>query len=189
MAVDCTLQSVPRFPDEIEEFWNAFSRRFRFSMIRDASFLNWRFVSGPFSYRKLLLRRKGQIAGCIVFRKAMVNDETMTLVCEAFAQNAFDYLLLLQEAYRFAQETGSTRIATMNTGCPHFRRALDRMGFLVRRHGSTPVIATWLRNRETGAEIYDGAGWYLSPADGEIELALFDQFSRTSLEYASSNPS
>lgn len=189
MPEGCSIKEALHFTKDIDKVWARFARQFRFSMTRDAGYLNWRFGSGPFTYQKRILLRREEIVGCIIFRKAIFNGEPVVLICEAFAtgESRLDYLLLLGDVYRYAIENRATRIGTMNTGCAYFKDALDKMGFLSRVHESMPVIGSWVGNSNERSKIYNQMGWYISPADADIEHTLFDQMSRQALKYAKDN--
>jgi GNAT superfamily N-acetyltransferase len=181
-----SLHPVLRFDSDIDAVWQRYATRFRFSMTRDADYLNWRFVDSPIAYESRLLRDGGQTVGCIVFRSAHLNDEPVMLVCEVFAlaDSPDPYLVMLAEVQRLAIARGAARIGTMNTGCAHFKQALDRLGYVTRPQPSMPVIGTWVCEANSAGKLYDRRAWHLSPADADFEHALFDQMSLRALQPA-----
>jgi hypothetical protein len=72
----------------------------------------------------------------------------------------------------------------MNTGCHAFKQALDTMGFFSRTHETTPIIGAYVVDGAISDKIFDPSAWYISFADADIELALFDQLTENALQYA-----
>jgi hypothetical protein len=177
---------IEKFDKEIDIVWLKFAADFRFSLLRHADYLNWRFVATPFGYRKLLLRDEEKIVACIIFRTALYHDQAMIIIAEAFAigHQELNYLLLLDKVFLYAKKHQASRIGAMDTGCSAFKRALDKMGFFSRLHQSMPMIGSWVDASKPTDKIYDSSGWYISPTDTDIELVLFDQLHKNAIDYA-----
>ncbi len=60
-----TVAEVERF-EETSEFWQRASAGYDFTLVRDSSYLNWRFCDGPTPYRRWLAMRGGKMAGFLV---------------------------------------------------------------------------------------------------------------------------
>jgi hypothetical protein len=57
---------VERFGEEIDQLWRRAAAGYDFALVRDSSYLNWRFSDCPTPYKMWLALRNGQTAGLLV---------------------------------------------------------------------------------------------------------------------------
>jgi hypothetical protein len=63
-----TVVPVERFEKEIDQLWQRASAGYDFALVRDSSYLNWRFSDCPTPYKMWRALRKGQSVGFLVAR-------------------------------------------------------------------------------------------------------------------------
>jgi len=61
-----TVVVVKRFGEETDQLWERASAGYDFALVRDSSYLNWRFSDCPTPYKMWLARRNGQAVGFLV---------------------------------------------------------------------------------------------------------------------------
>ena len=65
------VERVTRFDDEFERLYDACRVDWGLSTLRDAAYLNWRYVDNPrFDYHIFAVRAEGRLKGYAIFRKA-----------------------------------------------------------------------------------------------------------------------
>lgn len=60
------VESVDRFGADADEFWARTREHYRFSLVRDSTYLNWRYAEGTTPYRRWTARRQKRLAGYLV---------------------------------------------------------------------------------------------------------------------------
>ncbi len=61
-----TVVPMERFGEEIDQLWQRAAAGYDFALVRDSSYLNWRFSDCPTPYKMWLARRKGEAVGFLV---------------------------------------------------------------------------------------------------------------------------
>ena len=61
-----TVDSISRFGDETDDLWARALSGYDFAVVRESSYLNWRFSDCPTPYKMWCARRNGKIAGFLV---------------------------------------------------------------------------------------------------------------------------
>ena len=61
-----TVAPVKRFGEELDQLWQRASAGYDFALVRDSSYLNWRFSDCPTPYKMWLADRAGQAAGFLI---------------------------------------------------------------------------------------------------------------------------
>ncbi len=61
-----TVAPVERFGEETDQLWQRASAGYDFALVRDSSYLNWRFSDCPTPYKMWLALRNGQTVGYLV---------------------------------------------------------------------------------------------------------------------------
>lgn len=60
------VESVDRFGADADDLWARTREQYRFSLVRDSRYLNWRYVECTTPYRRWTARRQKQLAGYLV---------------------------------------------------------------------------------------------------------------------------
>ena len=61
-----TVSSVERFGEETDQLWQRASAGYDFALVRDSSYLNWRYADCPTPYKIWLAARNGETVGFLV---------------------------------------------------------------------------------------------------------------------------
>lgn len=65
---EINFAELREFDSRIDTLWKKFSASITFATIRDARYLNWRYLKNPKRYRVLAAEKAGEILGFVVFR-------------------------------------------------------------------------------------------------------------------------
>ncbi|OLT21968.1 hypothetical protein BJF81_14075 [Ornithinimicrobium sp. CNJ-824] len=60
------LEAVEAFDTSVDELWQRASKGYQVAQVRDAAYLNWRYVANPDRYDLLTLRHHGRLMGVVV---------------------------------------------------------------------------------------------------------------------------
>jgi GNAT superfamily N-acetyltransferase len=65
-AASVQVERIERFAEDADELWARTRDQYRFALVRDSRYLNWRYVDCPTPYRRWVARRQNQFAGYLV---------------------------------------------------------------------------------------------------------------------------
>ena len=171
------LESVDRFPPEVEAFCVRWTEARRNTAVRDREYLDWRFCACPVGYRKRLLWSRGRLAGLVVYRLAEMNGRKVVLLVEILAEGPEvrrAYGSLLQDVVEYARRNRVTDIQAIDPGCLDLRESLRRWGFFFRPE--YPYMVAKIKTDFGDPEsIYRTADWFVSAGDSDFEFAYFNQ--------------
>lgn len=130
---------VRRFDAAATDLWKRVSPKLDLSVVRDASYLNWRYASAPHvRYSATLLEREGRLDGWAVFRHVQEPLGRVTLLVDLLADpdDEAGVAALLRRVDREARAADSDKIRAfmLHAG---FRRVLKRSGYF--------QVKSWLR--------------------------------------------
>lgn len=170
-----TIRQFDAIPEEAGEVWERFRGRYENCIVRDLTYLRWRYDGRPDAkYQTLMLYDGTEPAGFIVLRKSVANRKPMVCVAENFTdpQNEI-YISALAEAiidYCFEQKADYAVACSGLYG--RYDAVFRRYGFLPQKGQGNVVIVRSL-DLSIQEETLIGAGcWHMSQGDGESELDL-----------------
>lgn len=164
---------VERFDARFDALWAQVAPALPIAAVRDAAYLNWRYVDTPTrKHRAVEVRRGDALAGFCVFEVGAGRGFLVDLLgADAAAEDAAVAAALAELR---AAGCGLALLSTMP--CARLAAALRRNGFLAhpRRkpfRTATPFIVRVLREdaRPSPAELVDPTGWYLLDGDRDVE--------------------
>lgn len=172
-ATHTRLERVDHFPPAVEGLCQDFANDYEYIIIRDQSYLNWRFCECPIKYEKWLLWSGGQLVGYVVYRPARMKQRKILLLIEIIAvRKQIDYYhIMLSHLHQVGRALRVTDIQTLDPGCPILSKALRQQGY-IRKEKQTPIIGY----TNLDLDIYEGRNWYLSSGDADFEFILFSQY-------------
>lgn len=171
------LERVDKFPPAIDKVCSEFSKEFRFIVVRDHGYLNWRFVSCPFEYEKWVLWKEGEPVGYMVYRVGTLNQRKIMILVEMMAvgsSKAEYYQAMLSRLHESAEMEGVADIQTLETGCKVFEGELLRRGFYYKKE-IMPIIGSVHDDLLADYDIYVSDDWYLCAGDADFEVIFFNQ--------------
>ena len=161
-GVEC--RPVDRFDETADELWARVAPAHRVAQVRDATYLNWRYVENPDRYDLLELRRDGRLAGIAVLgrtrRRGIGVGELMELVHEVDDDATLRHLV--RAAAARAERSGCRLLQAWSVPGTRLDARLRRAGLRGRR-GEVKVL---LSPGFPGSSAADPDAWYLSQGDG-----------------------
>jgi hypothetical protein len=165
------IEELESFGSWADRLWEELSPQLGTCTIRDAAYLNWRFVAAPFDYRRLALSGPRGPEGFAVTGDFNRKGERVVVLTELMARpdDRRGARLLIDRVLGEARADRATAIVTLATRRHPFRRELMQAGFL-----PAPWIARKLsfttrilgRGRDVVPnELFHIDDWHLSGAD------------------------
>ena len=165
------LQPTAGFGPEHDALWEAVAPAIRLGVVRDAAYLNWRYVDHPaYRYHRLELRRSGALHGLVVASRREVHGSAATLLLDLLAPDDEAGLALVQGLVRHAQRGGQSMVAALTIPGSQLHRLLVRCGFL--------RVPTWLDPKPFHAvamvggdpvsQAWDPLSWYFTWGDVDV---------------------
>ncbi|MEX1024864.1 MAG: GNAT family N-acetyltransferase [Planctomycetota bacterium] len=151
------VEVIDRWGDEVRDLWRRASEPWGASILRDADYLNWRFVDNPrHEYTRVVVRDGKRIAGSLVFRLAAWPMPASGLVMDWLVpdDDAEVGRLLHEAVLALGRTAGAANLlALFPEWSPWFRRFQER-GWLGRpsdylmsgRHNTPRHSMEWLRD-------------------------------------------
>ena len=159
-----TVERVTRFDASADELWERAGKGYRVAQVRDASYLNWRYVENPDDYDRIGRRRDGRLVGVAVLgrtlRKGVPVGELVELVHEVGDEEALR--LLVRSAASTAEEHGCRLMQAWSVRGTRFDARLRRAGMRLRR-GEVKFL---LSPGFPGEAAADPDAWLLTQGDG-----------------------
>ena len=156
--------TIGRFGAEADELWAEVAAGYKVALVRDAAYLNWRYIDNPDDYWVIGVSQVGKLIGLMVLtttvRRGIKVGEIMDYVCAVDDRATFNELVRLalvdfeQRGCALAQAwsiKGTTRDAWMTKAGLFLART--EVKFLISPQYPSPAI-------------YDPEAWLLTQGDG-----------------------
>jgi GNAT superfamily N-acetyltransferase len=162
------VRTVRHFDDRFTALWGRVAGRFALAVRRDASYLNWKFISPPHvRYTIAILERGDEVAGYAVYRHVAEPLGRVTRLVDFLTDpdDRAGFLTLLRWVDREARAADSDKIRTWGTH-EGFRRLLRKSGYfslrstveLVAKVNAVRVPPDFYRTTET---------WHVTVGDAD----------------------
>jgi len=168
------IAEVDYFDGSFAVFWERVQHQFKAMVVRDTTYLNWRFVDVPNrDYTAFAARSEGEIRGFIVLRAAPLGQFSagliVDMVVEASAEGRAAARLLLDRAHSHFRNQDLDLVASLALRHTDEFRLLRSMGFWVCPKFLEPrPFRLFVRsNDESGSTrlTYDLKNWFLMMGD------------------------
>jgi len=162
--------ALDRFCGWTDELWAGMSGELGTCVIRDAAYLNWRFCSSPYRYRRYALHRHGRPVGfaVIAFETTPLGRLCHLMELMAPKEDRAGALLLLLRAYLEAAREGACALCAIATRRHPHRRTMLGSGLLPAPRRLRARWSFGVRHNGAGAtpnDLFHIDDWYLSGAD------------------------
>ena len=132
-AVDPTIEvnEINSFDKSSDALWQAVSPHFQAGIVRDQTYLNWKYVRQPHAgYIRLVVRRDGRLCGHLILRPARPPEPEVGIFADLLADPADSPVLLalLAAGIRRLRQAGVAYL-TAATSVPAYQEALRAVGF------------------------------------------------------------
>lgn len=166
------IVELDRFDDRFDELWRRTAHGARAAFVRDAAYLNWRYVGHPlYRYRIFAIERDGIAAFLVVSPRHLFGMDSL-LVVDGWAAPE-DSGLLTSLAIDVARRGRDETIAVLGAQAApgsHFEAALKRAGFVAvpDRFNPKPFALIGLSLAGGSEAAFDAQGWHLTWGDMDV---------------------
>ncbi|MGE5191282.1 MAG: hypothetical protein ACM3U2_02190, partial [Deltaproteobacteria bacterium] len=167
------VQQVARFGERHDELWRVTSNDVACGVVRDASYLNWRYVDQPaVEVLRLEIVDGNALRGVVVltFREATAAYPYRHAVLSDLVAPLADADLLsqlFQVAGTAAAERDADALLCEHAGQP-LTRALRQYGFLMRDPGRFLMVNPGQLTPEWRSVVLTGKDWLITPGDADL---------------------
>ncbi len=169
------VQTFDRVPPEAGELWEKYKDRFENLIVRDMTYLRWRYDGRPDrSYQTILLSGSEGPAGYLILRQSVANGKPMVCVTENFTdpENEECIAALAEAVIAYCRKNQSAYAVVCSAKYGKYDEVFRRYGFVPQKGQGTIVIAKSLDPSISEAELTGAERWHMSQGDGESELDL-----------------
>jgi N-acetylglutamate synthase-like GNAT family acetyltransferase len=163
------VRNVASFDGRYDEFWEGMSEDHMILVVRDSSYLNWRYSEYPFpGIRSFELSRGEHLLGYSVIHLGIDEDRLrfaalLELAGRKMESGVLEHLL--REAIRCAADAGAHYLIA-RASTPESEALFQDHGYIRREMNYSPV--TYKNNSDVPHEVFANDGnWYLSLGDGD----------------------
>lgn len=169
-VADAEIQNIEQFDQCFDRLWEKVSKDYPILIVRDSSYLNWRYANYPFSgVQSFSLVQSNELLGFAVIHNSIdENGFRFTAILELFMppgeKGVFEHLL--GETIRRASQAGSHYIQV--------KTAVEEWAELFKHHGFKPLDlnyspATYKNNTDLPDVFFsEDRNWYISLGDGDF---------------------
>jgi predicted N-acetyltransferase YhbS len=163
---------IERFPPDVEPISDEFLVQAGNGSVRDAAFLNWRFVDDPAKiYQRWGAYRGDRLLAYAVLRRARLFRLTFTVLMDMGCRNDEETALLNLIGHRVKAAVDDGADVAMTLGLHPFFKRLRRLGFLRVPRLVSPRKMNFLLQAHTDRardESFNPDEWLLTPADWDV---------------------
>jgi len=130
---DIKIEQKPEFPKEVDQLFRELSPEFPNLVIRDYSYLKWRYDQNPqHNYDNFFGYRSGKLAGFCVCSRTERKGITIGLIVDLFASPSDEELIasLVKTAIQRFSKQKMMLVSCMLTKESPFKKILNKLGFI-----------------------------------------------------------
>ena len=170
-----TVRKYDRIPDEAGAVWEKFRGQYENCIVRDLTYLKWRYDGRPDAkYGTLMLYDGAEPVGFLVLRKSVANRKPMICVAENFTdpQNEAYISTLAEAIIACCFEYKADYAVACSALYGKYDEVFRRYGFVPGKGQGNIVIVRSLDETISEKELAGAQHWHMSQGDGESELDL-----------------
>ena len=173
-ASHVTVRTIDRFDHRHDELWHAVSSSVTCAVVRDAAYLNWKYVDQPGQhFIRLEILDSDRLLGIVVLAvrepSASYKYRRVFLVdLVAPFSNHEALVQVVQAAATQAAERGADAVLCLHIGAP-LTRALKACGFALRRPERVLLVDDTTLPAPTRELLADGVNWLVTQGDSDID--------------------
>lgn len=163
-----TFKPTPNFPDEVNELWDEIKHRYSLAVVRNSTYLNWKFVLQPHtSYQRYLVYKK-KLVGILIFRRGEHPELPIGIISEYYTSQGPDVLRqMLTFAVSRLYDQGCLMIKC-SSSTEERSSLLSSIGFFpIRKHLSTLSFSP--SNTDAFTEIALKGDWLMGLGDQDCD--------------------
>jgi hypothetical protein len=167
---DLSIKKITRFDKRIDDFWNRVAKHHRLMIVRDSTYLNWRYFDKPnATYETFVAEKEGQIEGYLVTDK--LQDETANVgwIIDVLCSSRSVFLNLVHHAVGHLRSYSVDSIKCFIQKNKSEYEWMQRSGFTSYPRPKITVIAR-INSPEISHALYNEASkdWYVTYGDGDF---------------------
>lgn len=163
-STDHDVVTISRFDERADALWEKVSAGHRVAQIRDARYLNWRYVDNPDAYTAFGLERGGELTGIVVLTTTVRRGVRVGEVVDFLCQVDDDQTLrrLMSVAVGWARDNGMAMIQAWSIHGTLLDRRIRHAGLLLRRSEVKFLFSPDLPIHA----VHEPEAWLLTQGDG-----------------------
>ena len=168
---EISITKISSFDDRFNRFWQEVSYDYPIIVVRNAEYLNWRFVEAPFEYHIYAATQDERILGYIVLRQIERGGLKRGIVVDLLtkAHDGKTLKTLLVKAITYFKENRCVVAETpLLTSRKIYYKALCRFGFLIKRFRI--YFDGYAKDEQLIARIKDPDNWFITAADPDLDI-------------------
>lgn len=167
------LEQEERFGSEFDDLWASIAKRVRIGIVRDAAYLNWRYVDHPvYQYERLGARKGRTLAGSVVGTHRTILGVDSMLLVDIVARGGDEITNrgLISGFVEHAARRGHEMVVTLAIPGSTIYSALKHCGFVhvPRRLDPKPFRTAGILFDEAAACAWDPSAWYFTWGDMDV---------------------
>ena len=174
VASGLTVTRIHSFDERFDRLWQRVCRDYPVIVIRDRTYLEWRFTQRPdASYTILAASRGAELTGYMVTRQVERAGERWGYLVDFLVQDRDRsvFAVLVEEAVGDLRRERAVAV-----GCrfavPLLRRMLYRHGFVPLAWGPKGYVRARARLPDPATRQFGAGDWFLTMGDGDLEMSL-----------------
>jgi hypothetical protein len=168
------VKPVERFGERHDTLWQTVSPTVACGVVRDAAYLNWKYVDQPGQrFERFEMFDGDRLIGIAVlsirdpeatylYRRALLVDVVASMGADG------DLERVIRAAASAAESQGADAMVCMHVGAA-LTRALKANGFTLRKPERVLLIDMGELDQETQRTLLDGSGWLVTQGDSDID--------------------
>ena len=169
------VQTFRKVPPEAGELWDKYQDKFENLIVRDMTYLRWRYDGRPDrSYQTILLSDSEGPAGYLILRQSVANGKPMVCVTENFTDpdNIESISALAEAVIAYCRKNESAYAVVCSAGYGKYDEVFRRYGFVPQKGQGNIVIVKSLDPTISEETLAGAEHWHMTQGDGESELDL-----------------
>jgi hypothetical protein len=172
--VDVEVREIERFDEDHDRLWEAMARGLPCAVVRDASYLNWKYVDQPGqSFLRMEARRGGSLVGIAVWMlrptdRAYHYDRAHLVDLVGPLDDADVLTQVLRASGAAAAEHGADALLCFHVG-QRLTAALQRAGFLMRDPRRFLLVDPGPLEGALRQRVLDASSWFVTQGDSDID--------------------
>lgn len=167
---DLKIHEVRRFDERINALWTKLSKMYDLIVIRDKTYLNWRYVDKPDKYILYIAERKDKILGYAVLKETINGNFKKGFMVDIMAPANHDEVIaaLIAKAMEHFKERNVDLVECQLIKSHPYCKILKKAGFLALR--STSAFIIHIKSQQIGLTdllSLDIKKWFITYGDGD----------------------
>ncbi len=174
MSSPYRIEMIDRFTAEHDELWERMASTCTCAVVRDSSYMNWKYVDRPArEFSRIELRVGDELLGVLVVMLAEPNDVYRHvrgfLVDFLVPLDRRDLILaLIGEGVAFLKSSGAETVVCQSSG-PGVCAALEWFGFVARQPRHQFLVASGVERDATARRLQEPDNWFLTLGDSDAD--------------------